>query len=155
MTPPSAHILSTRSRKSHTHATQASDQGPEPGLHLAICSAITGRLTPLCSVSQATCGQLSSLDLRLCTKVTGTAVLAIARNCPSLTALYVERAGRISDDCVHALASGCPELRTLDLGWCEVGDSALHALAAGCPKLQVPLFTSTTHLDGRAHRSFC
>lgn len=88
------------------------------------------------SYLQATCGQLSSLDLRMCTKVTGTAILAIADNCPHLTALYLERAGRISDECVHALAAGCSSLRTLDLGWCEVGDSALEALSRGCPLLQ-------------------
>ena len=36
---------------------------------------------------------------------------------------------------MRALAEGCPNLRTLDLGWCEVGNEALDALAFCCPEL--------------------
>lgn len=72
---------------------------------------------------------------RLCSKVSGVSILAIAEHCPLMRALFLERAGRIADNAIVALAQNCPRLHTLDLGWCGITDASLDALSAHCDEL--------------------
>mmetsp|Transcript_31394 Transcript_31394/g.94196 ORF Transcript_31394/g.94196 Transcript_31394/m.94196 type:complete len:373 (-) Transcript_31394:834-1952(-) len=80
---------------------------------------------------------LTSLDIGCCKKMTDTALLAIARNCPGLVSLRAMFCEQITDSSMVAIAENCPSLACLNLGGCRLlTSSTFGAVGTHLPALQ-------------------
>ncbi|XP_022969433.1 F-box/LRR-repeat protein 3 isoform X1 [Cucurbita maxima] len=82
-------------------------------------------LTDCCGVNDkgleclSKCSQLLSLKLGLCTNITDTGLIKIARNCKRIYELDLYRCLGIGDAGLEALSTGCKRLTKLNLSYCN------------------------------------
>ena len=82
-------------------------------------------------------GQLRSIDVRGCRKVTGAGISALSAGCGQLQSINLADCDKVTDAGISALSAVCGQLRSINLRKChKVTDGGVKALGAGCGQLQ-------------------
>ena len=92
------------------------------GCNESVCEDISGYIMIRdagVSALGAKCGQLQSINLECCSKVTDAGVSALGAECGQLQSINLECCGKVTDAGVSALVAGCCQL-VLDVVSCRV-----------------------------------
>ena len=87
----------------------------------------------------AGCGQLASLDIGGCSRLTELTLHSIAAHCAGILSLDLGGCKHlVIDSALLALAAACKDLRSLNLRFCElVSEGAIEQVQAQCVNVQV------------------